>query len=58
MEDKLLKINEVIKILPISRAKLYRLIKKEKLLKQIKIGRSSFWSRDRINKYILKCKNY
>lgn len=52
MEDKYLKINEVLSIIPISRASLYRLAKKVKSLKPIKVGGSSFWSKNNINNYL------
>jgi prophage regulatory protein len=57
MKDKLLKKDQVFLKLPISNSTLYRLAKKEKLLKPIKIGGSSFWSLNSINSYIDKCKN-
>ena len=56
MEDKFLKINEVLIIIPISRASLYRLCKEVKLLKPIKIGGSSFWSKNNINNYLEELK--
>ena len=49
--DKFLKINDVLIIIPISKASLYRLSKKVNLLKPIKIGGSSFWSLNNINIY-------
>ena len=52
MEDKFLKINEVLIIIQISRASLYRLCKEVKLLKPIKIGGSSFWSKNNIHNYL------
>lgn len=57
--DHFLRIDEVLKIIPISRATLYRLSKKEKLLKPLKVGGSSFWSLNNINYYFdnLKQKN-
>ena len=57
--DHFLRIGEVLKIIPISRATLYRLSKKEKLLKPLKVGGSSFWSLNNINYYFdnLKQKN-
>jgi prophage regulatory protein len=51
MEDKYLRINDVLCIIPISRATLYRLGKKTNLLKPIKVGGSSFWSQNNINYY-------
>ncbi|MCT7644444.1 helix-turn-helix transcriptional regulator [Aliarcobacter butzleri] len=51
LNDKFLKIDDVLIIIPISKASLYRLAKKTKLLKPIKIGGSSFWSQNNINIY-------
>ena len=58
-DDNFLRIEEVLKIIPISRATLYRIAKKEKLLKPLKVGGSSFWSLNNINYYFdnLKQKN-
>ena len=50
-DDKFLKIDDVLTIIPISKASLYRLSKKVNLLKPIKIGGSSFWSLNNINIY-------
>jgi prophage regulatory protein len=59
INDHFLKIEEVLKIIPISRATLYRLGKKTRLLKPLKVGGSSFWSLNNINYYFeeLKQKN-
>ena len=58
-KDKFLRINDVLIQIPVSRATLYRLSKKIKLLKPIKVGGSSFWSQNNINYYFdnLKQKN-
>ena len=56
-DDNFLKIAEVLKIIPISRATLYRLAKKEKLLKPLKVGGSSFWGQNNINTYFKNLKN-
>ena len=56
-DDNFLKIAEVLKIIPISRATLYRHAKKEKLLKPLKVGGSSFWSQNNINDYFENLKN-
>ncbi len=50
--DKFLKINDVLIIIPISKASLYRLAKKVNLLKPLKVGGSSFWSQNNINVYL------
>ncbi|PRM94189.1 helix-turn-helix transcriptional regulator [Aliarcobacter cryaerophilus] len=52
IDDNYLKINEVLLIIKISRASLYRLAKKINLLKPLKIGGSSLWSQDNINIYL------
>jgi prophage regulatory protein len=59
MEDKYLKIDDVLVIIPISRATLYRLAKRITYLRPIKVGNSSFWSLNNINYYFddLKQKN-
>ncbi|MCT7555357.1 helix-turn-helix transcriptional regulator [Aliarcobacter butzleri] len=51
LNDKFLKIDDVLILIPISKASLYRLAKKVNLLKPIKIGGSSFWSQNNINIY-------
>ena len=56
MKDKYLKIDDVLVIIPISRATLYRLAKKEKLLKPLKVGGSSFWSQNNLDYYFDKLK--
>jgi prophage regulatory protein len=58
-KDKLLKLNELREIIPLSRATIYRLAAKIPLLKPIKIGGSSFWSENNANEYLeeLKKKN-
>ncbi|WP_151950820.1 helix-turn-helix transcriptional regulator [Aliarcobacter butzleri] len=57
VNDKFLKIDDVLIIIPISKASLYRLAKKVNLLRPIKIGGSSFWSQNNINKYFENLKN-
>lgn len=52
IDDNYLKIHDVLQIIKISRASLYRLAKKIKLLKPLKIGGSSFWSQNNINIYL------
>ncbi|WP_151947853.1 helix-turn-helix transcriptional regulator [Aliarcobacter butzleri] len=51
IDDKYLKISEVLLIIKISKASLYRLGKKVNLLKPLKVGGSSFWSQNNINIY-------
>ncbi len=56
-KDKFLRIDDVLLQIPVSKATLYRLAKKVKLLKPIKVGGSSFWSQDNINNYFVNLKN-
>ena len=58
-KDKLLKLNELREIIPLSRATIYRLAVKIPLFKPIKIGGSSFWSENNAKAYVeeLKTKN-
>ena len=56
MKDKYLRIDDVLVIIPISRAPLYRLAKKEKLLKPLKVGGSSFWSQNNLDYYFDRLK--
>ena len=51
INDNYLKIKEVLSIIKISKATLYRLAKKVNLLKPLKVGGSSFWSQNNINTY-------
>ncbi|MFY9101063.1 hypothetical protein OZY48_08465 [Aliarcobacter cryaerophilus] len=56
-KDKFLRIDDVLNQIPVSRATLYRLSKKIKLLKPLKVGGSSFWSQENINTYFRNLKN-
>ena len=56
-KDKLLKLNELRKIIPVSKATIYRLALKYPLLKPIKIGGSSFWSENNANILVEELKN-
>lgn len=57
-EDKILKIDDVLEIIPVSKATWYRLVKDNKeLLEPIKIGRGSFWRRSSILKLVEKFEN-
>ncbi len=47
-ESRLLKLESVRKIIPVSKATWYRMIKVHKKLKPIKIGRGSFWREQEI----------
>ena len=56
-KDKFLRIDDVLNQIPVSRATLYRLSKKIKLLKPLKVGGSSFWSQENINTFFRNLKN-
>jgi len=56
MEDKLIRINDVLMLLSIKKTFLYSLIKTEPLLKPIKIGSSSLWSYNNVQEYIKSLK--
>lgn len=51
IDDDYLRLKEVLLIIKISKPSLYRLAKKVKLLKPLKVGGSSFWSKNNINTY-------
>ena len=57
MYDKLIRIDEVLEIISIKKTSFYKLIKREELLKPIKIGGSSLWSYNNLQIYIRKLKN-
>jgi len=52
MSDRYLRIGDLLKRLPISRATIYRMIKHGKLPKPIKLGSSSVWIESEINAWI------
>lgn len=56
-KDKLLRIQELRKIIPVSKATIYRLALKYPLLKPIKIGGSSFWSENNAIVLVEELKN-
>jgi len=49
---KLLKLEDVLEIIPISKTSWYRIVEKNKNLKPVKIGRCSFWKQEKIKEYI------
>ena len=51
-ESKLLKIESVLKIVPVSKATWYRIVEKKEELKPLKIGRGSFWKESQIKKFV------
>ncbi len=56
-KDKFLRINAVLEQIPVSKATLYRLSKKIKLLRPIKVGGSSFWSQNNIDYFLQQLKS-
>lgn len=50
--DKLLKVKDVLELIPVSKPTWYEIIKSDKKLKPIKIGRGSFWKQSTISMYI------
>ena len=56
-KDKFLRINDVLIQIPVSRATLYRLSKRIKLLRPIKVGGSSFWSQNNIDYFLQQLKS-
>ena len=57
MNNKLIRIYEVLEIKKKKKTSFYKLIKREELLKPIKIGGSSLWSYNNLQIYIRKLKN-
>ena len=51
-ESKLLKIQSVLEIVPVSKATWYRIIEGKKELKPLKIGRGSFWKEAQIKIFV------
>jgi predicted DNA-binding transcriptional regulator AlpA len=56
-EDRLIRIKELMQIICISRAQIYRLIAEQKLPKPHKIGRTSLFSFNEVQKAIENLKN-
>lgn len=56
-EGILLRFGDVQKLVPISRAKIYDLIKQQKFPSQVKIGGSSLWKKEEIIEYINNLQN-
>lgn len=54
MEDALLKLEDVQKLIPVSKTTWYELIKNHEKLKPIKLGRGSFWKKSVILEFIDK----
>ena len=52
MNEKLLKLKDVTELLQVSRATIYRLVKKEEFPDFIKIGGGSYWKASDIQKFL------
>jgi prophage regulatory protein len=52
MNERLLKLSQVISIIPLSKCQIYILIKKKEFPKPLKIGRTSLWKLSEIEEYI------
>jgi len=52
LEERLLTISEVVKIVGFKKSTIYKFIKKGKFPKQVKIGKSSRWKLSDINKWL------
>jgi len=51
-EITLMRIPEILKIMPVSKSKFWLMIQKGEFPKPIKIGRSSFWTLDQVQGYL------
>jgi excisionase family DNA binding protein len=56
-EDRLIRIKELMQIISVSKAQIYRLISEKKLPKPHKIGRTSLFSFNEVQKAIENLKN-
>ena len=52
MSERLLKLPQVISMIPLSKCQIYNLIKEEKFPKPLKIGRTSLWKLTEVEEYI------
>lgn len=51
-ESRLLKLESVLEIVPVSKATWYRIVDSKKELKPLKIGRGSFWKESQIKQFV------
>jgi len=51
-EITLMRIPEILKIMPVSKSKFWLMIQKGEFPKPIKIGRSSFWTLEQVQGYL------
>lgn len=56
-ESRLLKIESVLEIVPVSKATWYRIVENKKELKPLKIGRGSFWKESQIKQFVDSLEN-
>jgi predicted DNA-binding transcriptional regulator AlpA len=54
IDDKLLKVNDCIKIIPVARSQFYKLVSQKKLPQPVKIGSGSFWRHSDLQKFIAR----
>jgi prophage regulatory protein len=52
MEFSLMRIPQILKVMPISKSKFWLMVQKGEFPKPIKIGRSSFWTIDQVQTFI------
>jgi prophage regulatory protein len=52
MEVSLMRIPQILKVMPISKSKFWLMVQKGEFPKPIKIGRSSFWTIDQVQTFI------
>ena len=48
----LMRIPEILKVIPVSKSKFWLMVQKGEFPKPIKIGRSSFWAREQVQAFI------
>jgi prophage regulatory protein len=51
-EITLLRIPQILKVMPVSKSKFWLMVKKGEFPKPIKIGRSSFWTIEQVQKFL------
>lgn len=56
-ESRLLKLESVLEIVPVSKATWYRIVDSKKELKPLKIGRGSFWKESQIKQFVDSLEN-
>jgi predicted DNA-binding transcriptional regulator AlpA len=56
-ESRLLKLESVLEIVPVSKATWYRIVENKKELKPLKIGRGSFWRESQIKQFVDSLEN-